>query len=77
MGDVAPTHTTGDADHRRTIAAPESCCDNTINLHQKNSVLHPEFQILSGEYTTYQSPDISREIKEPQPVVCGLLAIIC
>ena len=23
------------ADHRRPIAAPESCCNNTINLHQK------------------------------------------
>jgi len=22
------------ADHRRTIAAQESCCDNTINLHK-------------------------------------------
>jgi len=26
------------ADHRRTTAAPESCCDNTINLHQKKDL---------------------------------------
>jgi len=36
------------ADHRRTIAAPESCCNTTINLHQKKNQRSHLYLLVSG-----------------------------